>query len=46
MDHGEEYHFVRAIVENSAPAALSPREIEGACYNDKELTIVKGWSGN
>lgn len=33
-DSGEEYDFVRTIVENSVPVALSPREIEEASYNE------------
>ena len=33
---------MRAIVENCMPVALSPREIEEACYNDAEVSQVKG----
>ncbi|PFX23119.1 Transposon Tf2-6 polyprotein [Stylophora pistillata] len=41
VDHGEEYDYVRAIVEDCVPVALSPREIEEASYDDEELTQVK-----
>ena len=40
-DGGEKYDFVKTIVENSVPVALSPREIEEASYNDEELCQVK-----
>ena len=48
QDCGEEYDFVRAVVESSVPVALSPREIEEASYDDVELTLVKSYvkSGN
>lgn len=39
MDHGEEYDFVRAIVESCVPVTLSPEEIEEASCNDEELSI-------
>ena len=47
-DGGEEYDFVKTIVENSVPVGLSPREIEEASYNDEELCQVKNCvrSGN
>lgn len=34
VDHVEEYYFVRAVVVNSVPIAISPREIEKASYNE------------
>ena len=40
-DGGEKNDFVKNIVENSVPVALSPREIEEASYNDEELCQVK-----
>ncbi|CAH3142384.1 unnamed protein product, partial [Pocillopora meandrina] len=40
-DHVEEYYFVRAVVVDSVPIAISPREIEKASYNEEELTRVK-----
>ena len=45
---GEEFDWVRAIVENSVPAALTPKEIEQASYDDEELNLVKSCvrSGN
>lgn len=48
VDHGEEYDFVRAVVESSVPIALTPNEIEEASYNDEELCLVKNCvrSGN
>ena len=42
-DGGEKYDFVKTIVENSVPVALSFREIEEASYNDEELCQVKSW---
>ena len=36
LDTGEEFDWVRAIVENSVPAALTPKEIEQASYDDEE----------
>ena len=47
-DGGEKYDFVKTIVVNSVPVALSPREIEEASYNDEELCQVKNCvhSGN
>ena len=47
-DDGEKYDFVKTIVENSVPVALSPREIEEASYKDEELCQVKNCvhSGN
>lgn len=41
VDHGQEYDYVRAIVEGSLPVALSPREIEKVSYDDEELTREK-----
>lgn len=38
VDHGEEYDYVRAVVVDSVPVALSPRENEEASYDDEELT--------
>ena len=48
LDRGEEYDFIRAVVESCVPVALSPKEIEEASYNDKELCLVKNCvkSGN
>ena len=48
MGTGEEYDWVRAIVENSVPVSLSRKEIERASYDDEELSIVKSCvrSGN
>ena len=45
---GDEYDFVRAVVESCVPVALSPEEIEEASYNDEELCLVKNCvkSGN
>jgi len=45
---GDEYDFVRAVVESCVPVALSPKEIEEASYNDEELSLVKNCvkSGN
>ena len=40
-DGGGKYDFVKTIVENSLPVALSPREIEEASYKDEELCQVK-----
>lgn len=47
-DHGENYDFVRAVVENSVPVALTPREIERASAEDGELRHIKSCvrSGN
>ena len=39
LDTGEEFDWVRAIVENSVPAAITPKEIEQASYNDEELKV-------
>ena len=46
--NGEEFDWVRAIVENSVPVALSAKEIEQASYDDEKLSMVKGCvrSGN
>ncbi|XP_022788169.1 uncharacterized protein K02A2.6-like [Stylophora pistillata] len=41
VDHGEEYDYVRAIVQDCVSVPLSPREIEEASYNDEELAQVK-----
>ena len=41
VNHGEECHYVRAIVEDCVPIAISPREIEEASHDDEELTQVK-----
>ena len=41
FDKFEEYDWVRAIVENSVPAVLSPKEIEQASYDDQELSVMK-----
>ena len=48
LDTGEEFDWVRAIVENSIPAALTPKEIERASYDDEELNLDKSCvrSGN
>jgi len=48
LDHGEEYDFIRAVVESCMPVALSPKEIEEVSYGDKELCLVKNCvkSGN
>ena len=48
VDHGEEYDFVRVVVESCVPAALTLNEIEEASYNDEELCLVKNCvrSGN
>ena len=48
LDTGEEYDMVWLIVENSAPVALSPKEIGQASCDDEELIIVKSCvrSGN
>ena len=48
LDRGEEYDFIRAVVESCVPVALSPKEIEEASYNDEELCPVKNCvkSGN
>ena len=48
VDHGDEYDFVRAVVESCLPVALTPNEIEEASYNDEELCLVKSCvrSGN
>ena len=40
LDRGEEYDFIRAIVESCVPVALSPKEIEEASYADEELCLV------
>ena len=41
VDHVEEYYFVRAVVVDSVPIAISTREIEKVSYNEEELTRVK-----
>lgn len=41
MDYREEYDYVSAIVYDCVPVALSPRYIEEAFYDDKDLTLVK-----
>ena len=41
LDTGKEFDWVRAIAENSVPAALTPKEIEQASYDDEELNLVK-----
>ena len=48
LECGDEYDFVRAVVESCVPVALSPEEIEEASYNDEELCLVKNCvkSGN
>ena len=48
LECGDEYDFVRAVVESCVPVALSPEEIEEASYNDEELCLVKSCvkSGN
>ena len=45
---GEEFDYVRVIVENCVPVALSDKEIERASFDDEQLTIVKSCvrSGN
>ena len=47
LDRGEEYDFIRAVVESCVPVALSPKEIE-ASYGDEELCLVNNCvkSGN
>lgn len=40
LDRGEEYNFVRAVVESCVPVALSPKAIEEASYNEG-LCLVK-----
>ena len=40
-DVGEHYDFIRAVVENSVPSALTPAEIEGASAEDPELNLIK-----
>ena len=37
LDCGEEYDFIRAVVESCVPVGLSPKEIEEASYSDEEL---------
>ena len=46
LDRGEEYDFIRAIVESCVPVAL--KELEEASYGDEELCLVKNCvkSGN
>ena len=48
LDCGEEYNFIRAVVESCIPVALSPKEIEEVSYGDQELSLVKNCvkSGN
>lgn len=41
MAYRKEYDYVSAIVYDCVPVSLSPREIEEAFYDDKELTLVK-----
>ncbi|KAI8516325.1 hypothetical protein Bbelb_049060 [Branchiostoma belcheri] len=40
-ERGEDYDYVRAIVEASTPVSLTPREIEQASAKDPELMQVK-----
>lgn len=40
-DDGEHYDYVRAVVENSVPSALTPAEIEKASAEDLELNLIK-----
>ena len=39
LDCGEEYDFIRAVVESCVPVTLSPKEIEKASYDDEERTV-------
>ena len=45
---GEEFDYVRVIVENCVPVALSAKEMERASFDDEELSMVKSCvrSGN
>ena len=40
-DVGDYYDFVRAVVENSVPSALTLAEIERASAEDLELNLIK-----
>lgn len=40
-DKGSDYDFVRSVVENSAPVAITAKEIEKASVNDSELEHIK-----
>lgn len=40
-DKGEIYDYVRVIVENSVPIALSARDIDQESMNDEELQRIK-----
>ena len=49
LDATEEFDYnIRVIVENSVPVALTAKEIEGASFDNKELSMVKSCvkSGN
>lgn len=48
LDRGEDYDFVRAVVESCVPVALTPKEIEQASFEDAELRQVRNcvMSGN
>ena len=48
LDAAEEFDYVRVIVENSVPVALTAKEIERASFDDEELNMVKSCvkSGN
>ena len=41
LDRGEDYDFVRAVVESCVPVALTPKEIEQASFEDAELRQVR-----
>ena len=38
---GEEFDYVKVIVENCVPVALSAKEIEQASFDDEDLSMVK-----
>ena len=38
---GEHHDYVRSVVENSTPCALTPSEIEKASASDPEISLVK-----
>jgi len=48
LDCGEKYNFIRTVVENCVPVALSLKEIKEASYSDEELCLLKNCvkSGN
>ena len=48
LDRGEDYDFVRAVVESCVPVALTPKEIEQVSFEDAELRQVRNcvMSGN